>query len=173
MGFSLPLKWVLFGICYVFLVFYQLVLGKSGYLEKKEWERQLALAQWDLERVKEENKILLEQKKLGLSEQGYIDKEAKKYYIIKEEMGILKFSEDTVYPSLEEKEKFDFWSQLKENILVSKEEKTLPPLETLRVLYLGFCFFFVLFFFFLLVGKKGNDNNPNLKPIENDKPNER
>ncbi len=133
----------------LFFAFYELFLSKTGYLERQEWKRKLEEAHWELERLREENKNLLERKKRSLDELTILENEAKKYYFVHSELKILKFSEPEALKTFSDRR----MQWLNWNEEMGKEDR-LAPLEVLRVFHISFSFFVILAVFFHLSPKK-------------------
>lgn len=128
-------------------------MGAKGYLEREELRKNLAQAQWELERLEEEYRNLQERKKIHLDVSQLLEKEAKRYYLVRGDSQILKFIDYGgsghlgTSPQWEGKDEKTFWKRLWENRMQADK---IPPLDVLRVFHVSFSFFLCLGVYFKL-----------------------
>lgn len=135
---------------------YQFLLGKTGYLERKELKKSLEQEKFEWERVEEENRNLTERKKINLDESRLLEKEARRYYLMRKDSHIIKFMEEEPSKDTEELDKKNFWKRIWER-RVSGEK--IPPLDILRVFHISFTLFLLLGVFRILKPKELPDGD--------------
>jgi cell division protein FtsB len=134
--------WAVLFLALISYLSYQLLLGSRGYLEREELRKELAQTQFELDRLQEENHILLERKKINLDETQLLEKEARKYYLVRKDTHIIKFLDlDESSNDWEDRDQRNFWKRLWESRV--KIEKV-PPLDVLRVFHISFSIFLCL-----------------------------
>lgn len=126
---------------------YQLLLGNKGYLEREELRKTLEGAKFELEKTTEENKNLRERKKINLDESRLLEKEARKYYLMRSDSHILKFWEENMSNESEDRDKKNFWNRLTEDGLSGEK---IPPLDVLRVFHISFSIFLLILVYWKL-----------------------
>jgi cell division protein FtsB len=155
-------KTVLFLIFLSFLS-YQVLLGNKGYLEREELRKSLAQAQFELERIQEENKNLSERKKINLDESRLLEKEARKYYLMRSDSHILKFLQEDGSNESEDRDRKNFWKRLMQDGLTGEK---IPPLDVLRVFHISFSIFLILGVYWRMRSENEIDDSSNLSSEE-------
>ncbi|MCC5816545.1 MAG: septum formation initiator family protein [Leptospira sp.] len=156
-------KTVLFLIFLSFLS-YQILLGNKGYLEREELKKSLTQAQFELERIQEENKNLSERKKINLDESRLLEKEARKYYLMRSDSHILKFLQEEGSNESEDRDKKNFWKRLMED---GPSGEKIPPLDVLRVFHISFSIFLILGVYWRMRPEKSEDETDIINNDEN------
>jgi phage repressor protein C with HTH and peptisase S24 domain len=112
---------------------------------------ELAKVQFEVDRLEEEKKNLLERKKMSSVDSILLEKEARRYYFLRKDSQILKFKEQDGSNLREEKEPQELWNQIKESRL---EKGKIPPLDVLRVFHISFSLFLCIGVFWKLRPKR-------------------
>jgi cell division protein FtsB len=134
--------WAVLFLALLSYLSYQILLGSRGYLEREALKKELAQTQFELDRLQEENQVLLERKKINLDETKLLEKEARKYYLVRKDSHIIKFLDlEGSSNDWEERDQRNFWKRLWESR--TKGEK-IPPLDVLRAFHISFSVFLCL-----------------------------
>ncbi|NCN09804.1 MAG: septum formation initiator family protein [Leptospira sp.] len=140
-----------FAILLISYLSYQILLGEKGYFERRQLKLELAKVQFEVDRLEEEKKNLLERKKMSSVDSILLEKEARRYYFLRKDSQILKFKEQDGSNLREEKEPQELWNQIKESRL---EKGKIPPLDVLRVFHISFSLFLCIGVFWKLRPKR-------------------
>jgi cell division protein FtsB len=136
---------------------YDILLSSKGYFEREELKKQLTELEFELDRLRDENRGLLERKKSNANDSLLLEKEARKYYLIKKDSTVIKFIDSEGSNDWEDRDQRIYWKKLWAGDF--RGEK-IPPLDVLRVFHISFSIFLCLGVYFHLGKKKQTEEDP-------------